>query len=226
MDVGSRTDVGRSRDRNEDALLVAPDRGLLAVADGMGGHPAGDVASKIAVDTIDRGLTQLDCDDGLDSHRVLTDALLDADEAIVDNGRQHPDRQGMGTTVVVTHVCEEEADAWIAHAGDSRAYRVNGGHLRQLTEDHSSAGLFGGGITQALGFGDVSPDVRHLNLKAGDRIVLCTDGLTNMISDGDIEAVLADTPGAQAACDQLIEAAINAGGIDNVTIIVIDIDAL
>ena len=222
MKVGSASDVGLVRSRNEDDLLMAEDRRLFVVADGLGGHPAGHVASRIAIETIDDRLTLEALADGGDTGELLTRTLHDAHRAIMDDTRTHPDRSGMGSTAVLTYVGEGADEAWVAHVGDSRAYIARGGQLRRITTDHRSG--IGGRITQALGTTtDIDPDVAHIDLEPGDRLLLCTDGLFDMIDEGLIESVAADTDAPQETCDELVEAAKGAGGADNITIIVVDV---
>jgi PPM family protein phosphatase len=214
MQVGSRSDTGHVRKRNEDALLVEPDRGLFAVADGMGGHPAGDVASALAVDRLRESLGR---DDGSDPGRRLAEALEEAHASVLADAEATPGRAGMGTTVVVALVQPEAT--WVAHVGDSRCYVLTSGQLRPVTADHGA----GGYLTQAVGLDrGVRPDVVEVPLGEGDRLLLCTDGLTNMVDDAEIEAILREVEGAQAACDALASAALDAGGVDNITTVVVD----
>lgn len=210
MQVAYRTEVGHVRTRNEDAVLARPERGVLAVADGLGGHPAGDVASLTAVRRIDE--LDLTGESGADE---LVAAAAEAHRAVLEAG-QHPDRHGMGTTLVLAAVTDGAAR--VVHVGDSRAYLLPpGGGLRPLTEDHGMHGY----LTQALGLDrDVRPDVAEVDCPPGTRLLLCTDGLTNMVDDEGIAEMLGhDDP--QKACDALVEAALDAGGVDNVTVVVV-----
>ncbi len=223
VEVGKATEMGLVRRRNEDALLVDGSRRVFAVADGLGGHPAGDVASQLAIEVLDTTLQNVS--DGRAPERVLVEALRAAHQALVADAWQEPSRRGMGTTAVVAHLPVSEREAWIAHVGDSRAYLLHEGQLNQLTRDHTTGGPFlRGRITQALGAtGEISPDLAHIELQRGDRLLLCTDGLTDMVSEEDIERIAASVDDAQRACDQLVDAAIAGGGADNVTIIVLDV---
>lgn len=225
MKVGSASDVGLVRRRNEDNLLTAEDRRMFAVADGLGGHPSGHIASRIVVGSLDEQLTLDVLTNGRDRGEVLTDALRNAHAAIIEDVSRSPDRAGMGTTAVVAHVGEGADEAWVAHVGDSRAYLARGDQLRQVTRDHRSGGPFGGGrITQALGTShEVDPDVVHLDLQGGDRLMLCTDGLSDMVDEGLIEQLTTGTEAPQETCDELVAAAKSAGGADNITVIVIDV---
>ena len=214
MEVGYRSEIGHVRRRNEDALLVQPESGVYAVADGMGGHPAGDVASAVAIAHLKDVLGDYD---GSDPAAEVSRALDDAHAAVLAAAEDDPARHGMGTTAVVALVTSEEA--WVGHVGDSRCYLLASGEgLRPVTEDHGA----GGYLTQALGLErGIKPDVARVQLAAGDRLLLCTDGLTNMVDDAQIGAILRESDAAQAACDALTTAALDAGGVDNVTLVVI-----
>ncbi|MCY7373712.1 MAG: protein phosphatase 2C domain-containing protein [Spirochaetaceae bacterium] len=211
MQVAYRTEVGHVRQRNEDALLARPERGVLAVADGLGGHPAGDVASMTAINSLDHASLTGESAEG--DLRAATQA---AHEAVVAAADEEPGRAGMGTTLVLTVVAGSTAR--VLHVGDSRAYLLDdGGGLRALTEDHGVNGY----LRQALGLDRaVEPDVVEIECPAGSRLLLCTDGLTNMVDDPAI-ADLLGRGDAQQACDALVEAALANGGIDNVTVIVL-----
>ncbi len=214
MQVGSRSETGHVRQRNEDALLVDPDNGVFAVADGMGGHPAGDVASAVAIARLKDVLAGYD---GSDPETALVAALEEAHAAVLADAEGNPGHRGMGSTAVVAFVGEDAAA--VAHVGDSRCYLLSGATgLRQVTEDHGA----GGYLTQALGLDrGVRPDVATVALAAGDRLLLCTDGLSNMVDDDEIASILRDAVDAQAASDALTSAALTAGGVDNVTTVVI-----
>lgn len=211
MQVAYRTEVGHVRQRNEDALLARPDRGVLAVADGLGGHPAGDVASMTAISSLDKAPLTAES-----SEADLRSAAQAAHEAIQIAADEEPGRVGMGTTVVVALV--GEGSARVLHVGDSRAYLLGpAGGLRALTEDHGVNGY----LSQALGLDRaIEPDVVDVECLPGSRLLLCTDGLTNMVDDPTI-AQLLGRGDAQEACDVLVDAALDSGGIDNVTLIVV-----
>ena len=211
MDVAYRTEVGHVRSRNEDALLARPERGLLAVADGLGGHPAGDVASLTALTSVDTSdLSAESSDDDLRS------AAAAAHQAVLAAAQEQPGRAGMGTTIVLAAV--RDGAALVLHVGDSRAYQLGAdGELAALTEDHGMHGY----LTQALGLDrEVRPDVTEVECPPGSRLLLCTDGLTNMVGDDDLAALLGRGT-AQEAVDGLVEAALDAGGVDNVTVVVV-----
>lgn len=210
MEIAYRTEVGHVRSRNEDALLARPERGVLAVADGLGGHPAGDVASMVAITSLDEApLT------AQSSEQDLRSAVAAAHQAVL-AAAEEPGRAGMGTTLVLAVV--GEGSARIVHVGDSRAYLLHpDGPVEALTRDHGMHGY----LTQALGLDrDVEPDVTEVETPDGSRLLLCTDGLTNMVDD-DALADLLGRGDAQQACDALVETALANGGIDNVTVVVV-----
>lgn len=212
MKVAYRTEVGHVRQRNEDAVLARPERGVLAVADGLGGHPAGDVASLTAVRSLDA--TPLSADS---TEQDLRDAVDAAHRAVLTAAEEEPGRIGMGTTVVVAAVGPDRAS--VVHVGDSRAYLLEpSGRLEAVTRDHGMHGY----LTQALGLDrDLEPDAAEVTCGPGSRLLLCTDGLTNMVDDAELAGLLGRGD-AQAACDALVEAALDHGGVDNVTVVVVE----
>lgn len=227
--VGSVTDVGYVREHNEDNLLVKPP--LFAVCDGMGGHNAGEVASAIAIDVLcDKAPMRPDAS-GLEA------AVNDANMTIIRAVAEGEGREGMGTTC--TAAILEGERLVIAQVGDSRAYLLHAGQLQQLTRDHSLvADLVDQGeitpeearnhpwrsyITRALGLDPrVQPDIYELNVHAGDRLMLCSDGLYSMIPDSDIASIMQDADDPQLCAQALTQAALDAGGSDNITVIVVD----
>ncbi|NPD30973.1 Stp1/IreP family PP2C-type Ser/Thr phosphatase [Eggerthellaceae bacterium zg-1084] len=227
---GSRTDVGCVREHNEDSLIVAPP--LYVVADGMGGHAAGEVASEIAVSTVARHAPERA------DAQELGRAVQAANEAIIHAAAEGRGREGMGTTCTAAMIDEDRLV--IAHVGDSRAYLYDGSRLHQLTRDHSlMANMIEAGqltaeearvhpnrswITRALGNDpDTEPDLYEITVKAGDRLLLCSDGLTTMLRDAQIESTLSQVKDPQRCAAQLVNEAIAAGGVDNVTVVVVDI---
>ncbi len=220
------SDVGRQRQGNEDSYFVrAP---LFVVADGMGGAQAGEVASEMAVESFDRGLP-----DGSPAE-ALVQVIEDANRRIHDRSRAESQRAGMGTTVTAAYVGEQEVT--IAHVGDSRAYLLRGGRLERLTRDHSLVGeLVARGklteeqaethpqrsvITRALGpEPDVEVDVRSYHARDGDVIMVCSDGLTSMVAEAGVTAILEGAGSLDEAGRELIAAANDAGGRDNITVI-------
>ena len=227
---GSRTDVGCVREHNEDSLVVAPP--LDVVCDGMGGHAAGEVASEIAVNVIaDRVPATPDA-------AALGQAVEEANLAIIQAAREGVGRAGMGCTCTAAML--ENERLIVAQVGDSRAYLLHGGTLQQITRDHSlMADFIEAGqitpeearvhpqrsvITRALGSDPrTQPDLFEINVNTGDRLLICSDGLTSMIEDYEIEDILNRTPDPQIAASKLVNAAIAAGGHDNVTVIVVNV---
>ena len=229
------TDTGRVRQNNEDALLVGEgeDETLFVVADGIGGFEAGEVASSLAVDV----LKNLQPDESFKA------AIAEANRRIVAAGRGDEKLSGMGTTVVAIRFggTQREPVAEVAHVGDSRAYLMRGGDMNAITEDHSLvAELVRSGdltrdqaaehpqknlITRALGADEeVDVDTTILTIEAGDRILLCSDGLSDMVSEAEISEHLADAPAdPERVASGLLSAALEAGGNDNITIIVVDV---
>lgn len=215
--VGAATDVGLVREANEDALLVLREAGVVAVADGLGGHAAGEVASGIAVETLRATVAGVPEATEDEVPAVLADAVQVAHRAVVDDAARDRSRRGMGTTLVVAHV--RPGRLWVAHVGDSRAYLLHGDALSPLTSDHGVGGM----LTQALGLGDVAPDVVEVEAAAGERLLLCTDGLTGTTEPDEIARLLA-AGSPQEACDSLVRAALRGGGHDNVTVVVVELD--
>jgi serine/threonine protein phosphatase PrpC len=228
------TDAGKVRANNEDALLVGEgkDETLFAVADGIGGFEAGEVASRIAVDV----LKELEPGDSFEV------AIREANRRILAVGRGDERLSGMGTTLVAVRFggTREEPMAQVAHVGDSRAYLLRG-EMQPLTEDHSLvAELVRSGdltrdqaaehpqknlITRALGADEeVEVDTMVLPVEAGDRLLLCSDGLSDMVPETRIGDILADSPGdPETPARNLVSAALDAGGSDNVTVVVVDV---
>ncbi len=227
--AGAKTDIGRARKRNEDSFLVREP--LFAVADGMGGHRGGNVASSLALEV----LGQVGEEASGPGDR-LVEGIRQANDRVLERGEADRDLRGMGTTI--TAVRTSDRTAHLAHVGDSRAYLFRQGALDQLTEDHTwvhrmvregKLTLEEAGkhpqrsiLTRALGVeGDVEVDQFSLDLQPGDRLLLCTDGLTNMLDDEAIGHILADEPDPQAAADRLVEEANRAGGDDNITAVIL-----
>lgn len=228
--IGAKSDVGRVRDGNEDSYLVQEP--FFAVADGMGGHLAGDVASRIAVQTI----SDHTGDGAAAGPEGLEHAVKDANAAIHEKASSDPSLHGMGTTC--TLVLVDNSDLHIAHVGDSRAYLFRNDELTLLTEDHTLVGrMVKEGrlkpeeaerhpqrsiITRALGVdAEVEVDLLTVPVESGDRILLCSDGLTSMIDADAIHGILARNETPQEAVDELIEAANDAGGEDNITAVLL-----
>jgi len=227
--VGAATDVGRVRDHNEDAFLVAEDLGLIAVADGMGGHRGGEVASATALEALRIAFL---------AGAAIQDAVVAANEAVHDQSVADPNLRGMGTTITAGAL--GEGTLVLGHVGDSRAYLFRDGRLERITTDHSLVEeLVRAGelteaeaeqdprrsmITRALGLDSgVEVDVEEIALADGDRVLLCSDGLTNMVDEDELARRLADTADPQDLTRDLVDSANAAGGVDNITVVVIDV---
>ncbi len=243
-----QTDVGRKRDHNEDSFLVDEDLGLFIVADGMGGHAGGGTASRLAVDTIQaRMRVAHEAEPELFTvpapleesalREVLRDAVESACQSIYQAAQGDPSLAGMGTTV--TAVVLAGQNTFVAHVGDSRCYLVRGSRIYQVSEDHSlvneqlKAGAitpdearhsrFKNIITRSVGFeADVAVDMMGLEVEPGDRLVVCCDGLSNLVDDQEILEAVSATP-LEAAPKKLIDLANERGGDDNVTVIVVHV---
>ena len=249
LKVGAATNIGRVRQINEDAYLAESEQGLFVVCDGMGGAAAGEVASQLAVETIGASLNGVSADtdemagQGADSEfsartRQLGEAIRDANLAIINRAKEDASQEGMGTTVVGawTH----DGVVSIAHVGDSRAYLAHEGGFESVTSDHSlveaqvQAGLINreeslqsehqNVLLRALGRdANVDIDLTEITVSPGDRLLLCSDGLTRMVSDADLAAALEKFRGEpQQACDYLIDAANHNGGPDNITVVIVE----
>ncbi|MGH8972358.1 MAG: Stp1/IreP family PP2C-type Ser/Thr phosphatase [Acidimicrobiia bacterium] len=227
--VGAMTDVGRGRPANEDSLLVDHDDHLYAVADGMGGHRAGEVASATAIDALRAAFAQ-----GVPLDR----AVGEANAAVFEKASANLDMRGMGTTLTAAALLDDHR-LLLGHVGDSRAYLMRDGGVIQITEDHSLVEqLVREGrlrpeeaashpqkaiITRALGIDpEVEVDTYPIDLRPGDRVLLCSDGLTNMVADTAIAGVLRRQRDPQQAAEMLVDMANEAGGDDNITVVVID----
>lgn len=225
------TDAGLVRANNEDAFFIDPRGRLFLIADGLGGHAGGEVASALVVETLVAAAPA--AADWSDPALALGAVLARADVAVRERARGA--LAGMGATVVALHLDPDHGEVTVAHAGDSRAYRLRHGALARLTRDHTpeaEIGFRGGGprssiITRAIGVGDDHTEVDFglTDLRAGDRYLLCSDGLTDMITDHDIAALLGRDASAADTCRALVDAALAAGGRDNVTVVVVVIPA-
>lgn len=240
------THVGRQRQHNEDAFLVENEARLFLVADGMGGHAAGEIASRIAVDSISEFILHTKEDDGTwphayDEHYTRTTnrlmaAVRLANQRVLEAMRKDARLRGMGTTVVACMADDETVS--VAHVGDSRAYLIRAGQLSRITNDHSwvfeqvQAGMLTEAeaekhplrnvITRALGGAlQVTPDASEISAQPGDVFLLCSDGLTGMVPENEILRLVTANDDLQKACQQLIDSANEHGGLDNVTAVLI-----
>lgn len=237
--AGSATDVGLVRSINQDHLLVADP--LFAVADGMGGHAAGEVASETALDAL-LGAVGAEPPSGHWTAAEIAEAVRTANQAVWEEAQANSDYRGMGTTLTALALVRDgDADRLaVANVGDSRTYRLRGDQLQQLTVDHSLvAELIAEGqirpeeaethpqrhvLTRALGvYPDVEVDVLVTDLRAGDRFVLCSDGLSREVSDAQIASVLRRLADATDAARELVATAKLHGGSDNITVVVVDV---
>ncbi len=239
---GAASDVGKVRAANEDAYVIEPEIGLFIVSDGMGGHKGGALASSIVAEDpsvmIENKLHRLKSDSPRAVRRLFKAAIAEQSRQLCIEGAagEHGYRE-MGATVVVLLIRRRRA--YVANLGDSRIYRFRAGRLRQLTRDHSvirellEAGRIephevenheaSGQITRYIGMEeDAAPHVRTFALKKGDRLMLCTDGLTDMVDEKSITGILATEEAAQTACEKLVGKANNAGGHDNITALNVD----
>jgi protein phosphatase len=234
----SRSDRGRVRQNNEDSILELADCGVFAVADGMGGHAAGEVASRIAVDSLmslwpDGGPVEQPAD-------PLSRTIVQANGEIRRRSQTELDKRGMGTTLTALAIEPAGERGLIAHVGDSRAYRYREGRLEQLTKDHTwvqervDAGVLSAGnarnhpyssiLTRVLGTEEeVEPDLIDVTMQSGDIYLLCSDGLSGMVEDETIAVVLSGDATLDEKADQLIKAAHEGGGQDNVSAILVRI---
>jgi protein phosphatase len=248
--AAGRTDVGRRRPHNEDSIEVSEELALFAIADGMGGHAAGEVASRMAVETLREFVVHAARDRdftwpfGIDENRthaenVLITAFHLANRKVCQLAGENIDYMGMGTTLAVVYM--PDGQAHIAHVGDSRVYRMRKDQLELLTMDHSWVNeqlqrniitedearthRWRNVITRALGNRtDLEVDLKTVDTQAGDLFMICSDGLTGMLENTQIAEILANDPSDLGLiCDNLVEAANAAGGLDNISVILIRI---
>ncbi len=243
------SNVGMKRGQNEDSYLINDDISLYMVADGMGGHLGGEYASKLAVSTVEEMVRHLrfdpDCTQirGVNTEESspadqLTHAIQEAGRRIHDQALFDENLRGMGTTTVVALFSSPKL--YIANVGDSRAYLIREGRIRQITEDHSlvseqvKAGMISQQdarghklkniITRSVGYQEeVDIDVIAHDVKAGDRYLLCSDGLSNLVEDREIEETV-DKFELQEACEKLVNSANSRGGDDNITVVLLQVD--
>jgi len=228
----AKTDRGLVRANNEDSFLVREDLGLSVVCDGLGGHAAGEIASSLAVAALGEHLHR----ESSNPLKLLSEAVEDANRRILKDQQLHSDRLGMGTTLSALWFCfENPSSACIAHIGDSRIYRFRNGLLEQITEDHSPVfRLYKEGalskdqlrmhpqknlIERSLGLSThLLCEFFTIDALPGDLFVLCTDGLSDCLSDSDIARICKDSPW-DALANSLVKAALEFGGHDNITVV-------
>ena len=236
----SHSDKGRVREINEDSVAVFEEHGLVILADGMGGYNAGEVASQLAVESITANLLPHYTDtDRVPSDRMIVAAVEAANEAILSMMMATPEYDGMATTVVMGLF--HEGRIYYGHVGDSRLYRLREGQLQQMTKDHSmiqavvdegmfdsiqealDAGVKGNILIRGLGINEiVEVDVASNAVAPGDIYLFCSDGLSNMVSDQEMQRILVDSIGDMgSAAKQLLDRALESGGLDNISLAVV-----
>lgn len=238
LQVSAKTDIGLSRKNNEDRYFVDKNQRLFIVADGMGGHLAGEVASQMAVETVGQSLQRVDENN---PQEQLNLAVEKANRTVEQAAKGNPALHGMGTTLSVILLHQQQG--YLAHVGDSRIYHLRNQKLEQLSDDHSLVGeqlrqgiiteeqaktsSLGNILLQAIG---ITPQLdicqKKVALAATDQFLLCSDGLTDMVSDKEIEELLRQPAAITLRCESLIKAAIAAGGKDNITVVLLQIDQL
>jgi len=245
-----KTDVGKRRKNNQDSIFLSPDNRFFILADGMGGHQGGEEASRVATEMVSAvfnapdGPRQLgkadeaslqDIPDTIS--RMTRAAILEADRVIVRKGEENRELQGLGATIETLVI--DEGAATIGHVGDSRVYRMRAGALERVTEDHSVLAEelkrrkmtpkeikefpFKNRITRALGhLDDRIVDIHKYGLEKHDLFLICSDGLTDVANDEEIESILRETKSdPESACEKLVQTALDGGGPDNVSVIVV-----
>ena len=235
MRVCHKNCVGKKREINQDRFWIDLETGLFIVADGMGGHNAGEIASSIAIRELSNAIRE-----GLKSDTdvsvLLRESVLKAHKAIFDNAMKHRDWRDMGTTVAIAVVQDDQV--WLCHVGDSRVYLVGNDGIQKLTIDHTfvaewveegritpaEARIHGArhGLTMALGIDDdVEPEIREVSWYNGQCILICSDGLTDMMEDSAILQIVKEFVDPEAACTELVAQAENRGAEDDITVIMV-----
>ncbi|BAY94163.1 MULTISPECIES: Stp1/IreP family PP2C-type Ser/Thr phosphatase [unclassified Tolypothrix] len=239
LNFAGLSDPGLIRSNNQDSYYIDPEKRFCIVADGMGGHAGGEEASRIATQEIQAYLAE-NWQTSQSAQELLVQALWRANEAILQDQQNAPERADMGTTAVVV-VFRQSESPWCAHVGDSRLYRWRGSHLEQITEDHTwvARAIKLGDITfeearvhpfrhvlsRCLGREDLHQiDVQPVDLMVGDRLLLCSDGLTEELADQKIADCLQDNSVLDKAVYSLVEAAKAHGGHDNITVALVAVE--
>jgi PPM family protein phosphatase len=236
------SDVGRVREQNEDVFALLPGRGLFIVSDGMGRQNAGAVASQMVVDSLPQMIAErvdpITTRQTKEISLALRDAIVDLGQQVRAHAESRSDLSGMGATLVLGYL--RESRLYIANMGDSRAYLYRDSKLEQLSEDHSIVGIMvqdgeitaeearthpaRGTVSRYVGMeGVVYPDVKSIKISNGDRLLLCSDGLTGMVSDALIADTLSKENDPRQACQSLVDVANEAGGRDNITVLIADL---
>jgi serine/threonine protein phosphatase PrpC len=243
MKIGLRSDVGMIRENNEDSFIVDDEIGLFLVADGVGGHQAGEIASKTGSEAVHEIIrAKLSGQKGHPLETLIKEAIDHAHKVILSQASSNPYLNGMGTTIVLG--LYQNGRLYIAHVGDSRAYLINTNSISLLTQDHSLVGsLIRAGkitheearnhkmrhiITQCLGSNEYfGPEIKNLECNEGDILLICSDGLTNMVEDHIIQMqVSKNKTNLQRCADILLELANKRGGSDNITLILVEMQKI
>lgn len=250
LEFASHTDTGLVRSHNEDAITICKEAGLAILADGMGGYNAGEVASQMSVDIVSQQILQKQASSWMPrmpwqtsiSEKWIHDAIVYANQKVIEQADKNPDNFGMGTTIVVA-LCHQDKLV-IGHVGDSRAYLFRDNFLDQITRDHSvlqaqiDAGLISQAdahlspiknlITRAVGsHEEIEVEVHDHQMKVGDIFVLCSDGLSDMLDQIDIQTVLRDQGNdLDTCCKTLVYLANRQGGFDNISVVLMRVKEL
>ena len=235
------SDIGKEREENEDTFVVEAEVGLFLVSDGMGGHRGGEIASKIVTEDlsvmIETNLDKLKVGTARTIRSIFKHAIIEQSKQLQLESTSESGYRDMGATLVM--VLLRDGRAYVGNLGDSRMYRFRGGRLVQLTKDHSVISELldkghiepeeaesheaQGQITRYVGMEEkAKPHVRSFGVKKGDRFLLCTDGLTDMVNNKEIGSILRKQEDCRSACEALVKAANAVGGHDNITVVVID----
>lgn len=225
---------GARYDHNEDAYRLDERRGLFLIADGLGGHRAGETASRMAIETLYRCLSRAS---PAQAEQAISDGLMEAHQTIRRAAERQERYRGMGTTALVCWILLQEGIFWVGHVGNSRAYLFRNGQLNRLTEDHTMRDeiLRAGGspesgrlpppsiLSQALGRGPVlAPQIVYHDVQSGDQILLCTDGVSDVLTDEELAHLLQEGDQLHETCEQIAQAVEEKGAPDNFTVILIE----
>ncbi|RLB54544.1 MAG: serine/threonine-protein phosphatase, partial [Deltaproteobacteria bacterium] len=236
--ASAQSDQGRRRKNNEDSCLLMKNEGIFFVADGMGGYEGGEIASQLAVDTIEAAFKEKDFTAKVHADvpprpTELAQAMQAANLAIWEVATDDPKLRGMGTTLVGARFALRKNRVYIGHVGDSRCYRFRGGVFRRLTVDHTLEALGHKGprakhLFRAVGIGsEMDIDIITAVPKLGDIYLFCSDGLTKMVSDDGVRSILVEHEAdLDVACEQLVAAANEAGGKDNTTVVIVAVRSI
>jgi len=230
-----RTDTGKVRQHNEDSFALRPGQNLYLVADGMGGHRAGEIASRLAIEAVIEAIPAAELNRSRFSadacRHLLTEGFRQANSTVLAYGDQQPARAGLGCTMIGCLIMGSQAH--LCHVGDVRGYLIKDKETTQITSDHSLAALSSGSderqpkniVTRCIGVNrESNPEYHLLDLACQDQLLLCSDGLWNMVSDTEIFHIISTALTLEIACDQLITQANEAGGRDNITALLLKVE--